>query len=69
MFNSCGQYSVGNDNGSEVGAIYDSIQTVASETKLDHRFILAVIIQESGGCVRAPTSNYGVRNPGIMQSM
>ena len=24
-------------------------------------------MQESGGCVRAPTSNYGVRNPGLMQ--
>ena len=34
---------------------------------MDHRFILAVIIQESGGCVRAPTTNYGVRNPGLMQ--
>ena len=24
-------------------------------------------MQESGGCVRAPTSDYGVPNPGIMQ--
>lgn len=25
-------------------------------------------MQESGGCVRAPTSYYSVRNPGLMQS-
>jgi len=24
-------------------------------------------MQESGGCVRAPTTNYGVRNLGLMQ--
>ena len=39
----------------------------ADATGVDHRFILAVIMQESGGCVRAPTTNYGVRNPGLMQ--
>ena len=59
--------TVPNDSGPEVGAIYDSIQQVAIETNLDHRFILAVIMQESGGCVRAPTSSLGVRNPGLMQ--
>jgi LysM domain len=26
------------------------------------------MMQESGGCSRAPTTNYGVRNPGVMQS-
>ena len=40
---------------------------MAKETLVDHRFILAVMMQESGGCVRAPTSNYGVFNPGMMQ--
>lgn len=25
------------------------------------------MLQESNGCVRAPTTNYGVRNPGLMQ--
>jgi hypothetical protein len=25
-------------------------------------------MQESGGCVRAPTTNYGVRNPGLLQT-
>jgi hypothetical protein len=68
MFQSCGWFGVANDNGPEVGAIWDSIESVAKQTGIDHRFILAVIMQESGGCVRAPTTNYGVRNPGLMQS-
>ena len=67
MTASCTQYGVPNDSSSEINDIYNSIQTVALETLIDHRFILAVMIQESGGCVRAPTSNYGVRNPGLMQ--
>ncbi|MCJ1266691.1 hypothetical protein MMC22_006576 [Lobaria immixta] len=67
MLISCDQFSQADDSESEVQAIYDSIQQIATETKVDHRFILAVIMQESGGCVRVPTSNYGVRNPGLMQ--
>lgn len=68
MFSSCSNtYSQVDDSGPEVGAIYDAIQSAATSTSIDPRFILAVIMQESGGCVRAPTSNYGVRNPGLMQ--
>jgi hypothetical protein len=53
MFSSCGWNSWGaEDSGPEIGAIWDSIEQVAAETHVDHRFILAVIIQESGGCVR-----------------
>lgn len=39
----------------------------AAATGVDHRLILAVIMQESHGCVRAPSTNLGVRNPGLMQ--
>lgn len=67
MFSSCHRFKQIDDYGFEVGAIYDSIQQIALETCIDHRFILAIIMQESGGCVRAPTTNYGVRNPGLMQ--
>lgn len=68
MFSSCqNQYNVPNDSGPEVGGIWDAIQQVSKETLVDHRFILAVIMQESNGCVRAPTSSLGVRNPGLMQ--
>ncbi len=67
MFQSCSQFGQADDSGPEVGAIWNSIESVAQSTGVDHRFILAVIMQESGGCVRAPTTNYGVRNPGLMQ--
>ncbi|PQE08386.1 glycoside hydrolase protein [Rutstroemia sp. NJR-2017a WRK4] len=74
MFNSCGwSYNQANDDGPEVGAIYDSIQQVATETAVDHRFILAVIMQESGGCVRVsvnqlvtelePKADYTIKIP------
>ncbi|EHK21198.1 uncharacterized protein TRIVIDRAFT_153126 [Trichoderma virens Gv29-8] len=56
-----------NDSGPEVGAIWDGIQAAAAATGVDHRLILAVIMQESHGCVRVHTTNGGVRNPGLMQ--
>jgi hypothetical protein len=68
MFSSCGGFGVADDDGPEVSEIWNAIEAQAAATFVDHRFILAVIMQESGGCVRAPTTNYGVRNPGLMQS-
>lgn len=65
MKNSCN--GVRDDSPAEIDAIYDAIQQVAKETYVDHRFILAVIMQESTGCVRVKTTNGGVRNPGLMQ--
>ena len=67
MSGSCNQFGVPVDTASEVNYLYNAIKSAASATKLDHRFILAVVIQESGGCVRAPTANYDVHNPGLMQ--
>jgi hypothetical protein len=67
IFSSCQQYKMPNGAGKEVGTIYDSIQQEAKETKVDHRFVLATIMQDSGGCVRVPTSNLGVCNPGLVQ--
>ncbi|SLM39883.1 glycoside hydrolase [Lasallia pustulata] len=67
MFSSCSQFNQAENSGSEVDAIYDAIESVATATQVDHRFILAVIMQESGGCVRVPTNNWGVRNPGLLQ--
>ncbi|KAJ3498986.1 hypothetical protein NLG97_g695 [Lecanicillium saksenae] len=68
MFNSCSQWGVPNNSDPEVGAIWDGIQKVASETGVDHRFILAIIMQESSGCVRViPTGGANHRNPGLMQ--
>lgn len=58
---------VADNSDEEMDGVYTAIQQVANETGVDQRFILAVVIQESWGCVRAPTTNGGVRNPGLMQ--
>lgn len=67
MERSCRQFNVDVNTHQEISDVYEAIQFVAAATFVDHRFILAVVMQESGGCVRAPTSNYGVPNPGLMQ--
>ncbi|OAA44114.1 hypothetical protein NOR_03842 [Metarhizium rileyi] len=69
MQRSCGWNGWGADNsGAEINAINNGIDSVSRSTGVDKRFILAVIMQESNGCVRVPTTNNGVRNPGLMQS-
>ena len=67
MKSSCSQFSVPADTDEEISDIRSAIESVALATKVDHRFILAIIMQESKGCVRVHTTNYGVRNPGLMQ--
>lgn len=55
----------------EVAVIKSGIEAAAKASGLDHRFILAAMMQESTGCVRVPTSrspNENVRNPGLFQS-
>jgi len=67
--NACGWNGWGADNSAdEINDIKSSIQSVASSTGVDSRFILATVMQESEGCVRVPTTNNGVVNPGLMQS-
>ncbi|KAL4937719.1 hypothetical protein BDV06DRAFT_202312 [Aspergillus oleicola] len=68
MRQSCDQWGVPNTTDDEINDISDSIQEVAQESGVDPRFILAIVVQESNGCVRAPTTDNGVTNPGLMQS-
>ncbi|KAF3931001.1 hypothetical protein ABW20_dc0101291 [Dactylellina cionopaga] len=69
MKQSCGWNGWGPDNTDrQIGYIKTYIQQVARASRVDHRAILAVIMQESGGCLYAPTTANGVSNPGIMQS-
>ena len=68
---SCGTLNEGPDNSDAIiQDIYDAIQDRAQASKVDHRFIFAVILQESNGCPRvgSTTSQSGVTNPGLMQS-
>ncbi|KAE9374653.1 carbohydrate-binding module family 50 protein [Stipitochalara longipes BDJ] len=64
----CAQFGVAENSDAELSEISSAIQSVSADTGVDPRFIFAIVMQESNGCVRAPTTNYGVRNPGLMQS-
>ncbi|KAI1259178.1 putative muramidase [Xylariaceae sp. FL1019] len=69
MQQSCGWNGWGADNSAqEIADIQTAIQSVSSSTGMDNRFVLAVMMQESKGCVRVPTTNNGVVNPGLFQS-
>ena len=65
---SCAQWNAANDSPQEISDIKSAIQSVASSSGVDERFILAIMMQESNGCVRVPTTDNGVTNPGLMQS-
>ncbi|KAL1799999.1 hypothetical protein ACET3X_000341 [Alternaria dauci] len=66
--NSC-KYNGWGDNNSdaETQAIKDSIESESEASGVPKEFILAVMMQESTGCVRAPTSKSDAHNPGLMQ--
>lgn len=71
MSHSCARFDaqvLESDSESEIKAIYDSILGIAHESLVDPRFILAILMQESFGCVRVPSTSYGHRNPGLMQA-
>ncbi|KAH0499811.1 hypothetical protein TgHK011_006977 [Trichoderma gracile] len=69
MQKSCGWNGwVGDDSESEIQDMGTAIQSVSKAAEIDPRFILAIVMQESKGCVRVPTTNNGVTNPGLMQS-
>lgn len=65
---SCTSFGQTNNSPSESADLKSAIEDVAQSSGVDARFILAIVMQESNGCVRAPTTNYGVQNPGAMQS-
>lgn len=69
MDNSCRNiFSQQPNTPEETQEMHDAILSTASSSGIDSRFILAVVLQESGGCVRAPTTVGSVRNPGLMQT-
>ena len=54
----------------EIQDIHDAIEQIAQVSGVDHRFILAIVMQESSGCVRVQTTvspDGTVTNPGLMQ--
>lgn len=65
---SCTQFGMDNNSQEESDNIKKAIQEISGESGVKPEFILAIVMQESKGCVRAPTTNYGFDNPGLMQS-
>jgi LysM repeat protein len=68
MSASCAQFGVADNTDDENANVKKAIQAVASSSGVDARFILAIVMQESNGCVRVQTTDNGVVNPGLMQS-
>ncbi|KAL8727742.1 MAG: hypothetical protein Q9166_005855 [cf. Caloplaca sp. 2 TL-2023] len=68
IIKSCTIWHVTPNTLDETMAIWKATLIISHATNTDARFILAIILQESGGCVRVPTSFYSLRNPGLMQS-
>lgn len=68
IMGSCAQWSVPNNSEQETDEIKSAILSAASNYGMDSRFILAIMMQESNGCVRVHTTDNGVVNPGLFQS-
>ena len=67
---SCASQSVENNSEEEMAQMKAAIFEQAAATKVDPRFILAVIMSESTGCVRVRTTRSpgdSIINPGLMQ--
>ncbi|CAD6441725.1 878027c0-c7ae-4b9a-a16f-cbb918b51f7b [Sclerotinia trifoliorum] len=67
MTTSCTQFGAANNSPAEIADIKYTISSTSAYSGIDPRFILAIVMQESGGCVRAPTTFGENSNPGIMQ--
>jgi len=51
----------------EIAMIWNGVDAAAIASGVDHRFILAIMMQESKGCVRIWTTANANFNPGLMQ--
>ncbi|KAJ3496677.1 hypothetical protein NLG97_g2480 [Lecanicillium saksenae] len=59
------------DSAAEIADIKSAVTSIAGRAGIDPRFVLAIVMQESKGCVRVPTTvspDGGVINPGLMQT-
>jgi len=52
----------------ELDDIKSSVEDISSSTGVDKTFMLAIMLQESNGCVRVQTTSYSHANPGLFQS-
>lgn len=56
MLESCAQYSVESNNDTDINNLRDMIMEVSHDKMVDATFILAIVLQESQGCVRRPNA-------------
>lgn len=56
------------DNDQDIANIHTAILQVASNTGIDSRVILAIIMQETHGKVNTPNASDGQDTPGLMQA-
>ena len=68
IMESCSQWGVPNNSEKETTYLKDAITSVSASASIDPRFTLAIVMQESKGCVRVITTSNSVTNPGLMQS-
>lgn len=68
MKESCANFGQADNSDEEIDNIKSSIEDVSSETGVDKAFVLAMMMQESNGCVRVKTTSYSHANPGLFQS-
>ncbi|KAH8898414.1 hypothetical protein GQ53DRAFT_625920, partial [Thozetella sp. PMI_491] len=64
---SCTQYGQQNNSPDETAELRAAILNIGASSGVDPRFILAVVMQESKGCVRVWPTYGAVTNPGLMQ--
>lgn len=57
------------DSEEGIGHIYHAIQQVSSNTGVDNRVILSIIMQESHGKITTNNAGDGQNTPGLMQAM
>jgi hypothetical protein len=68
MKESCSAFDQPNDSDDEIAAIKSAIIDNSPKAGIDPRFALAIMMQESKGCVRVWTTFYSHNNPGLFQS-
>ena len=64
----CQAFSQKNNSPKESEDVKQALLQVSKEAGVDPRFPLAIMLQESLGCVRVDTTSYSVSNPGLFQS-
>ncbi|KAI7309157.1 hypothetical protein KC315_g13099 [Hortaea werneckii] len=68
MATSCSVFDQANDSSDEINDLRSAIKHVSESAHVDPRFALAIMMQESKGCVRVWSTSHSVMNPGLFQS-